>query len=145
VSRPHSLAFETISAFRPRSGRHGNMSSVPGGTSPTLAGGEAVWCAIETGPDPALYSALNGDMGTAREALVAALCAGSGWSVEAARRDTEGDFVISRGASPGGTRKYTIEVGGASKKPKQADFVIRDDTDYPAGKSIPLWLLGFSY
>jgi hypothetical protein len=42
-------------------------------------------------------------------------------------------------------RKYRIEVGGRSKKSKQADFVIRDDTDYPAGKAIPLWLLGFAY
>ena len=56
--------------------------------------------------DPALYSALNGDLGTAR--------------------------------------KYKIEVGVHSKKPKQADFVIRDDTDYPAGNAIPLWLLGFA-
>jgi len=94
--------------------------------------------------DPALYSALNGDMGTAREALVAALCAGSGWSVEAARHETDGDFVISK-AYPEKMRKYTIEVGGASKKPKHADFVIRDDADFPAGKSIPLWLLGFAY
>lgn len=94
--------------------------------------------------DPALYSALNGNMGTAREALVAALCAGSGWSVEAARHETEGDFVISK-AYPDKMRKYTIEVGGASKKLKHADFVIRDDADFPAGKSIPLWLLGFAY
>jgi len=95
--------------------------------------------------DPALYSALNGDRGTAREALVAALCSGAGWKVEAARNEMEADFVISKAAGFGGMRKYRIEVGGRSKKSKQADFVIRDDTDYPAGKAIPLWLLGFAY
>lgn len=95
--------------------------------------------------DPALYSALNGDRGTAREALVAALCSGAGWKVEAARNETEADFVISKAAGSEGTRKYRIEVGGRSKKSKQADFVIRDDMDYPTGKAIPLWLLGFAY
>ncbi|MDP2815547.1 MAG: hypothetical protein Q8O19_02580, partial [Rectinemataceae bacterium] len=91
------------------------------------------------------YSALNGDRGTAREALVAALCSGAGWKVEAARNETEADFVISKAAGSEGTRKYRIEVGGRSKKSKQADFVIRDDMDYPTGKAIPLWLLGFAY
>lgn len=95
--------------------------------------------------DPALYSALNGDMGTAREALVAMLCTGAQWKVEASRRETESDFVISGAASNGEAKKYSIEVGGTSKKPKHADFVIRDDTDYPAGNAIPLWLLGFMY
>jgi predicted AAA+ superfamily ATPase len=95
--------------------------------------------------DPALYSALNGDIGTAREALVAALCANAGWSVEAARDERDGDFIISRPSGSGKMMKHRIEVGGRTKKPKHADFVIRDDVDYPAGNSIPLWLLGCAY
>lgn len=35
--------------------------------------------------DPPYYSVLHGNSGTAREALVASLCASSGWTVEAAR------------------------------------------------------------
>ena len=46
--------------------------------------------------DPAFYPVLRGNVGTAREALVAALCAESGWLVEASRIETEGDLVISR-------------------------------------------------
>lgn len=95
--------------------------------------------------DPVLYSALNGDVGTAREALVAMLCSNAGWMVEAAKDERDGDFVISRPAGSGKMMKYGIEVGGHSKNPKKADFVIRDDVDYPAGNSIPLWLLGCAY
>jgi hypothetical protein len=95
--------------------------------------------------DPALYSVLNGDIGTASEALVAALCANAGWTVEAARDERNGDFIISRPSGSGKMIKHCIEVGGRAKKPKPADFVIRDDVDYPAGNSIPLWLLGCAY
>lgn len=94
--------------------------------------------------DPAFYPVLRGNIGTAREALVASLCAESGWLVEATRNETEGDFVISRNVE-GVTAKLKIEVGGASKKIKSADFVIRDDIDFPGGNAIPLWLLGMTH
>ena len=94
--------------------------------------------------DPAFYTVLRGNVGTAREALVAALCAESGWLVEASRNETEGDFVISRNVA-GITAKLKLEVGGASKKIKSADFVIRDDIDFPGGNAIPLWLLGMTH
>ncbi|MBQ5388932.1 MAG: ATP-binding protein [Paludibacteraceae bacterium] len=60
-------------------------------------------------------------------------------SVEYAK---QGDFVIDR--------KYTIEVGGASKDGKQianADnaFIAADDIEYALGNKIPLWLFGFLY
>jgi hypothetical protein len=41
--------------------------------------------------------------------------------------------------------KITIEIGGASKKTKKADYVIRDDVDAPTSKVVPLWCLGFLY
>jgi len=94
--------------------------------------------------DPAFYPVLRGNVGTAREALVASLCAESGWLVEATRMETEGDFVISRNVN-GITTRFKLEVGGASKKLKQADFVIRDDMDFPGGNAIPLWLLGMTH
>lgn len=94
--------------------------------------------------DPAFYSALHGNPGTAREALVAALCAEAGWSVETTRDDSTGDFVITR-LSATGVQKLKIEVGGASKKLKSADFVIRDDIDYPANNAIPMWLMGMGW
>ncbi len=94
--------------------------------------------------DPAFYPVLRGNFGTAREALVAALCAEGGWLVEAVRNETEGDFVISRNVA-GIATKLKLEVGGASKKIKSADFVIRDDIDFPGGNAIPLWLLGMTH
>lgn len=83
---------------------------------------------------------LHGHQGTAREAMVACLCAEAGWKVETTRDDSTGDFIINRNYE-----KLKIEVGGSSKKIKSADFVIRDDTDYPAKNVIPLWLLGMSW
>jgi uncharacterized protein len=94
--------------------------------------------------DPAFYSALRGNPGTAREALVAALCAEAGWSVETTRDDSTGDFVITR-SSATGAHMLKIEVGGSSKKPKSSDFVIRDDIDYPSTNAIPMWLLGMGW
>jgi len=35
-----------------------------------------------------------------------------------------------------------LEIGGANKKPKLADFVIRDDIDLPVRNCIPMWVLG---
>jgi len=94
--------------------------------------------------DPAFYEVLHGDRGTAREALVAALCAEAGWTVEASKDEENGDFVITRGGRDG-SRRLTIEVGGSSKRIKAADRVIRDDLDHPGGKAVPLWLLGMGY
>ena len=53
-----------------------------------------------------------------------------------------GDFVVDG--------RYTFEVGGAGKNFKQiADipnsFILADDTDYPFGNKLPLWLIGFLY
>lgn len=91
--------------------------------------------------DPAFYPTLNGDIGTAREALVTMLCANAGWTIEASKDETKGDFVISKNNN----KKIRLEVGGANKDRKGSDFVIRDDIDYPATKTIPLWMLGMMY
>lgn len=53
-----------------------------------------------------------------------------------------GDFKIDN--------KWTIEVGGQDKRFNQiADvpnsFVLADNLDFPIGKKIPLWLIGFTY
>lgn len=98
--------------------------------------------------DPAMYTVLKGDPGTAREALVAACCAEAGWSVEACRDEKAGDFVLSYTKSDtceGALRRYTIEVGGAKKQRKRPDFVIRDDIDLPGTNAIPFWMLGMMY
>ena len=87
--------------------------------------------------DPVLYEVLEGNSGTAREALVAAMLAEGGASVMATADEAEGDFVV-RGS-------LLVEVGGRGKKIKKADFVVRDDLDVPAGKALPLWSLGFLY
>ncbi len=54
----------------------------------------------------------------------------------------KGDFYIDG--------KYTLEVGGKSKKFKQIkdmpnSFVVADDIEIGSGNKIPLWLFGFLY
>jgi hypothetical protein len=87
--------------------------------------------------DPTLYEVLGGNAGTEREALAAAMLAESGRRVEACPDERRGDFVAD------GT--LTVEIGGSSKERKGADFVIRDNVDAAAGRTLPLWSLGFLY
>ena len=94
--------------------------------------------------DPTFYSVLTGDIGNARESLVAMLCSYAGYTVETTKDDSTGDFVI-RSSIGKNSGHYKIEIGGRAKQLKNSDFVIRDDTDYPAGTHIPLWLLGMMY
>ncbi len=87
--------------------------------------------------DPTLYDVLRGDIGTAREALFAAMLAESGLRVEASPDERAADFVVDG--------RFTVEIGGRKKHRKQADFVVRDDLDVASGSSLPLWMLGFLY
>lgn len=86
--------------------------------------------------DPSLYDCLGGNIGPAREAYVVTMLRTAGLRVFASKDETRGDFEVG---------KISIEVGGASKKPKKSDFVIRDDVEVPTAKVIPLWCLGFLY
>jgi hypothetical protein len=54
------------------------------------------------------------------------------------------DFTLQHFASRKSLDPEVIQriLGGASKKPKQADWLIRDDIEYPTKKAIPLWSLG---
>ena len=94
--------------------------------------------------DPAFYTVLGGDVNNAREALVAMLCTAGGFLVEATKDEATGDFILSKSYDTS-VNHIIIEVGGSSKSLKKADFVIRDDTDYPGNRSIPLWLPGMMY
>lgn len=94
--------------------------------------------------DPAMYTVLKGNPGTARESFVAAFCAEAGWSVEASRDETLGDFLISNDRQ-GSRISFRIEVGGSGKQRKRSDFVVRDDIDLPGANAIPLWMLGMMY
>lgn len=94
--------------------------------------------------DPAFYTVLGGNIGNAREAMTAMLCTAGGFLVEAVKDETTGDFVLSK-PYEAASNHIKIEVGGSSKSLKKADFVIRDDTDYPGDRTIPLWLLGMMY
>ncbi|QAV33765.1 hypothetical protein QO062_09520 [Fervidobacterium pennivorans subsp. carthaginiensis] len=38
-----------------------------------------------------------------------------------------------------------LEIGGANKNPKLADFAIRDDIDLPVRNCIPMWVLGMGW
>ncbi|HAR43538.1 MAG TPA: AAA family ATPase [Bdellovibrionales bacterium] len=83
--------------------------------------------------DPSHYSVLGGDLGNQREAYVAAELLARFGEVYASKDEKAGDFI---------SEKHLFEVGGLSKKRKNADFVICDDLELPAPKRIPLWTLG---
>lgn len=98
--------------------------------------------------DPCLYSVLHGNAGNLREAFVVVLLQEAGYTVNASKIETDGDFVISKnigGLNLGSSPKIKIEVGGKDKVLKKSDWVIRDNTDYPSEKAIPLWLLAMSW
>ena len=75
---------------------------------------------------------MEGGLGSEREAGVAFFFAEAGIPLFASRDEEAFDFTD-------GTRSFA--VGGVSKVRKRADYVIRDDTDLPAGRSIPYWTL----
>ena len=87
--------------------------------------------------DPSMYPALSGREGNMREAFTACALQSAGHTVHAASDEREADFIMDGGVS--------IEVGGLRKKPKRADFVVRDGADWPAPGIIPLWCLGFMW
>jgi len=64
------------------------------------------------------------------------LLKGAGHAVFASKDESQGDFEVAG---------LTVEVGGAGKKRKKSDFVIRDDVETPSRSVIPLWCLGFLY
>lgn len=86
--------------------------------------------------DVSVYNCFLGNYGTVREAYVANISMDSGRDVFAAGKEKDFDFLID---------SHKVEVGGKNKNIKNADFVIRDDTDIPFNNVIPLWMLGFEY
>ncbi len=98
--------------------------------------------------DPCLYTVLRGNKGSQREAFVATLLQEAGFSVYASRNETEGDFVIEKNRGNLALKSLPplkIEVGGRDKPLKKSDWVIRDNSDYPTDKSIPLWMLAMMW
>ncbi len=84
-----------------------------------------------------LIDRLSESMARRTASLPAAMLCEGGRRVASSADETQGDFLIDDSIS--------LEIGGASKKRKASHFVIRDDTDYPSGNSLPLWSLGFLY
>ena len=94
--------------------------------------------------DPSFYTILGGNIGNTRESMVAMLFTYSGYLIEAIKDETTGNFVLTKSLGDDKS-KIKIEIGGSSKRPKKADFVIRDDIDYPGGNTISFWLVGMMY
>jgi predicted AAA+ superfamily ATPase len=87
--------------------------------------------------DPTWYPILGGNKGSSREAFVAAMLAVAGVKFFAMNNDNEADHVTPFG---------TLEIGGATKRRKAADFAVRDDAlRLSAGGGVPLWMLGCLY
>ena len=95
--------------------------------------------------DPCAYNALRADSGTEREAFVVNCFTCGGYTVDAMKDETKGDYIIMPDDFIKRGQPITIEVGGKNKKPKQATYVARDNTDYPAMNSIPFWLLAMMW
>lgn len=86
--------------------------------------------------DPAIYSAYDGAVGNARESCVVTMFETLNHRVFAAKTDSDYDYLVDN---------LTIEIGGKSKKSKNADFVIRDGVEHPYANVIPLWTLACQY
>ncbi len=80
----------------------------------------------------------------ARCGPIAAMLTEGGCSVFTTTDEKQGDFAV-RCPQEQGNSSILVEIGGSAKERKKADFVIRDDIDYPAGRAIPMWALGFMY
>ena len=87
--------------------------------------------------DPTWYHVLDGNTGSLREAFVATMFKGANVPLFTTENDVLADFSTPFGK---------IEIGGAKKGKKKADFVIRDDIHAitPSG-AIPLWMVGCLY
>ncbi|WP_372590313.1 AAA family ATPase [Fervidobacterium pennivorans subsp. carthaginiensis] len=85
--------------------------------------------------DPVIYNVLEAETGTFREAFVVFSLKNKG-TLLAEKDKTKCDLIFN------GMR---LEIGGANKKPKQADFVIRDDIDLSVRNVIPMWVLGMGW
>ena len=90
--------------------------------------------------DPCAYYVLNANEGTERESFVVNCLIQAGYLVEAMRDEKQGDYLATLR-----NNAITIEVGGKNKKPKSADYVVRDNSDYPALNAIPFWLLAMMW
>jgi predicted AAA+ superfamily ATPase len=86
--------------------------------------------------DPSLYAAYHGQLGNVREAYFCMQMRRLHRVPECPKDDSQYDYRVG---------ERTFEIGGRSKKAKQADYVIRDDIDLPAGKVIPLWFSEFFF
>lgn len=85
--------------------------------------------------DPSFYFCFGGNKGTAREAFVV-FSLSELYTITACKHEPDCDYLIN---------DKKIEVGGKSKKAKEADYVIRDDIDVPYGNKIPLWMVGLVF
>lgn len=90
--------------------------------------------------DPCAYRVLRADLGTEREAYIVNCFTQAGYSVDAMRDEKKGDYLATIDNTT-----VALEVGGKNKKPKNADYVFRDATDYPAGNALPFWLAGMMW
>ncbi|WP_427365235.1 ATP-binding protein [Candidatus Caldatribacterium saccharofermentans] len=85
--------------------------------------------------DPVIYSVLEGETGNFREAFVVFVLKNKG-EVLVEKDETKGDLIFN---------DLRLEIGGSNKKPKEADYVIRDDIDLPVRNVTPMWVLGMGW
>ncbi|WP_041082060.1 ATP-binding protein [Thermotoga profunda] len=85
--------------------------------------------------DPALYYALEGEIGNFREAFTIFALKERG-KILASKNEEEADFIFE------GAKVVKLEIWGKNKRSKSSDFVVRDDIDLPIRNTIPLWTLG---
>ncbi len=85
--------------------------------------------------DPSTYSALQGLIGNQREAFFCMQIHNLKKKVFASKNDEDADFSVEG---------IKFEIGGAQKKSKKADLVLRDNYDGFHENVRPLWSLGFT-
>ena len=85
--------------------------------------------------DPVIYNVLEAETGNFREAFVVFALKNHGTSL-AETDETKGDLIFNG---------IHLEIGGANKNQKLADFVIHDNIDLPVRNCIPMWVLGMGW
>ena len=86
--------------------------------------------------DVSFYYCFDGNLGTAREAFAVYNLVEKYGEIFACPDEKECDYIING---------LKIEIGGKSKKRKQADLVISDDIELPIKNKMPLYFLGLLY
>lgn len=92
--------------------------------------------------DSCLYRAYAFNEDIEREAFATMCFSQLGYEIEATKNN--GNLIVTTSLRKGYNR-YILDIAGNGKKTRQYDYLLKDNTDLPVDKTIPLWLLGMMW